>query len=37
LARWIALAALALASLTPASAGAAEIVNGGFESGNFAG
>jgi hypothetical protein len=31
------LLALALASLTPPAAGAAEIVNGGFESGNFAG
>jgi hypothetical protein len=28
---------LALAALAPASAGAAQIVNGGFESGNFAG
>jgi hypothetical protein len=37
LTRWMLLLALALASLTPASAGAAAIVNGGFESGSFAG
>jgi len=33
----VALVAVALAALTPAAAGAAEIVNGGFESGDFAG
>jgi hypothetical protein len=37
LARWVAILALALASLTPGVAGAEEVVNGGFESGNFAG
>jgi len=37
LARWALLFVLGLASLSPAGAGAAEIVNGGFESGDFAG
>jgi hypothetical protein len=37
LARWVLLVAVALASLSPAGAGAAEIVNGGFESGDFSG
>ena len=35
--KWMLLIALALAALTPAGAGAAEIVNGGFESGDFSG
>jgi hypothetical protein len=35
--RWMLLFALALASLTPAAAEAAQIANGGFESGDFAG
>ncbi|TMK58523.1 MAG: hypothetical protein E6G51_01865 [Actinobacteria bacterium] len=37
MARWLLLFVLGLAALTPAGAGAAEIVNGGFESGNFSG
>lgn len=35
--RWVLLLALALASLAAAPAGAAEVVNGGFETGNFKG
>jgi hypothetical protein len=37
LARWVAILAVVLASLTPGVAGAEDVVNGGFESGNFAG
>jgi hypothetical protein len=37
LSRWVLLFVLGLASLSPGGAGAAEIVNGGFESGDFAG
>jgi hypothetical protein len=37
LARWVLLAALALAALAPSAAPAATIVNGGFESGDFSG
>lgn len=37
MARWMLLLSLALALMTPAGAGAAEIVNGGFESGDFTG
>lgn len=35
--KWMLLIALALAALAPVGAGAAEIVNGGFESGDFSG
>ncbi|HEX7279877.1 MAG TPA: hypothetical protein VF255_09675 [Solirubrobacterales bacterium] len=37
MARWVLLAALALAALAPPAAPAATIVNGGFESGDFSG
>lgn len=37
MARWVLLLALALASLSAAPAGAVEVVNGGFETGNFKG
>jgi hypothetical protein len=37
LARWVAILAVALASLAPGVAGAEEVANGGFESGDFAG
>jgi len=37
LTRWVLLLALALASLSAGSAGAAQVVNGGFETGDFAG
>jgi len=37
LARWMLIFTLALAAVAPASAGAATVVNGGFESGDFAG
>ena len=35
--RWVLLLALVLASLSAAPAGAAQVVNGGFETGNFTG
>jgi hypothetical protein len=37
LARWILCLALALGSLTPSAAGAAQVVNGSFETGDFTG